>query len=83
MIGFVFCDNSVADMNDSVRVYGGLRVMRHHYDGATSLMERMEQIHNLFAGVGVEVARWLIGQDEHRIVDESTGNRHALLLAAG
>jgi hypothetical protein len=83
MIGFVFCDDTITHMNDSLRMYGSLRVMRYYHDGAASLMEGMEQIHNLFAGVGVEVARWLIGQDEHRIVDESTGDRHTLLLAAG
>ena len=83
MIGFVFCDDSVTDMNDSIGVYGGLRVMRHHHDGTASFMQRMEQIHNLIPRVGIEVACWLIGQDEHWIVDESPGDCHTLLLAAG
>jgi hypothetical protein len=38
MIGFVFCDAAIADMKDSIGVYGGLRVMRHHHDGTASLM---------------------------------------------
>src|SRR5215469_14112443 len=32
--------------------------------------------------VVVEVADWLVGEDERGIVDESPGNRDALLLAA-
>src|SRR5262249_59932813 len=30
----------------------------------------------------VEVADWLVGENERRIIDESSGNRDALLLAA-
>ncbi len=83
MIGFVFRNDTVTDMNNSIGMYGGLRVMRHHHDSTASFMEGMEQFHNLRAGMGVEVARWLIGQDQHRIVDESAGDCHTLLLAAG
>ena len=47
-----------------------------------SLAELLEQRHHLQAGVRVEVAGRLVGQDEARPVDQRAGDRHPLLLAA-
>jgi hypothetical protein len=44
---------------------------------------RFEQGDHLFAGVAVEVAGRLIGQNQRRLHDGGAGDRHALALAAG
>ena len=47
------------------------------------LVEPLENVHDLETGAAIEVAGRLIGEDDFRIVDERTGDRHPLLLAAG
>src|SRR5436190_2078029 len=46
-------------------------------------MQIAEQVQDLPAGLGVEVSRRLIGEEERRFVDQRAGDRHALALAAG
>ena len=42
-----------------------------------------KQRHDLQAGLGVQVAGGLVGQNDRRAVDQRPGNGHALALAAG
>ena len=57
--------------------------MRDHHDRrAAVLVDREEEIVNLRARRGVEVARRLVGQDELRLEDQRARQGHALLLAA-
>ena len=42
----------------------------------------MELGHNLFAGLGVEIAGGLVGQYQARLVEDGAGQDNALLLAA-
>ena len=46
-------------------------------------VELAEELHDLVAGLRVEVAGGLVGQDQLRVVDQRAGDGHALLLAAG
>ena len=41
-----------------------------------------EEIEDVAAGVGIEVASGFVGDDDFRIVDEGAGDGDALLLAA-
>ena len=43
----------------------------------------IEESHDLEAGLGVEVSRGLVGEDDRRIVDQSARDGDALALAAG
>ena len=52
-------------------------------DGVASLIKAFEQRHDLFAGLGIEVAGWLVGQDDRRIVDQRAGDCDPLALPAG
>ena len=52
---------------------------RHLFFGAKIL----EQLNDFAAGVGIEVAGGLIGQQQFRLVDEGAGDGDALLFAAG
>ena len=47
------------------------------------LLQSAEDPVDLVAGLGVELAGRLVGQDEERLLDQGPGDRHALLLAAG
>ena len=47
------------------------------------VLHRAEDLVDLVAGLGVELAGRLVGQDEHRLLDQGPGDGHALLLAAG
>ena len=57
--------------------------MRNHQDADTLVVQALEQLHDLFAGMGVERSGRLIGQQNFRIVDDRSCNRHSLFLAAG
>jgi len=83
MVGILFGDAPIAHMNHPVRMYGSLRVMSHHDNGAAPFMQGMEQFHDFLARLRIEVAGRFIRQDQHRIIDESPGNCHTLLLTAG
>src|SRR5574337_354790 len=64
-------------------VGGNVRLMRHQNDGDPRLpVQPLENRHNLGAGLRIEVAGRLIGQDGLRFVDQGPRNRHALLLAS-
>lgn len=52
-------------------------------DGRAGSVDFIEQGHNGFAVGRIEVAGWLVSEDEHRIVDHCACNGHPLLLAAG
>ena len=58
--------------------------MGHHDDGLPRIAAQgTEDFEHLDRGVGIEVAGRFVGHDELRIGDQRTGDRHALLLAAG
>ena len=52
-------------------------------DGDAFFVEFAEQRHDFFAGVAVEVAGRLVGEDQAGGVDQGAGDGDALLLAAG
>jgi hypothetical protein len=58
--------------------------VRDHHGRLPAVLNRLpQQLEDLAAGLGVEVAGRLVGEDDGRLRDESAGDRHALLLAAG
>jgi hypothetical protein len=58
-------------------------VVRRHKDRRAAAIDVEENVENVGARVGVEVAGRLIGQQHLWIVDERPRNRDALLLASG
>ena len=44
-------------------------------------VQRFEQQQDLFAGVGIEVACRLVGQDDRRVADQRPGKGHPLHLS--
>src|SRR5919107_593231 len=48
-----------------------------------SAVDPLQQQHDPLAGLGVEVAGGLVGEQDQRPVDERAGDRHPLLLTTG
>ena len=57
-------------------------LMGYYKNGGAALVDLGEQLDDLIAHFGVDVARRLVGDDERGVVDQSARKRHALLLAA-
>ena len=58
-------------------------VMGHEDQSLASFATRgRQQLRDITCVLIVEVADWLVGENEPRIVDEGPGNRDALLLSA-
>ena len=49
----------------------------------TQLVDALQQHHDLQGSLGVQVPRGLVGDDHAGVVDQSPGDGHPLLLAAG
>ena len=72
-----------ADVNRPVRERGDVGFVCHEHDGVARLVKLRKQRHDLGAGLRVEVAGRLVGQQDRWIVDERARDGHALALAAG
>ena len=80
---FVPDNHAIIDVQDAAGVLGDVGLMRHqdHRDALVDV-QLLEEAHHLGAGLGVQVAGRLVGQDDARIVHQRAGDGHALLLAA-
>src|SRR5450759_225483 len=72
---------SVKDSHDALSPRGHIALMGDEHDRATLIVQLREESEDIRAGVGVEVAARLVGQDERRIGDECPRNGDTLLLA--
>ena len=69
-------------MDDPAGVGGDVGVVGNDDDGLAPFVRPGQDVHDLFGGAAVELARGLVGQKELRVVDEGPADGHALLLAA-
>ncbi len=58
-------------------------VVRDHDDGLALCHQRLKDLKNRLRSHRVQVARRLVGNDDRRVVHQSSGNGDTLLLAAG
>src|SRR5271169_2857635 len=58
-----------------------LAVVGRDEDRGSAGIHFLEEGHDLLGHVRVEVARWLVGEEQDRLVDEGAGDGNALLLA--
>ena len=76
-------DPAVHNVDRAMCVGGHLGIVRHQHDGDPFGVELLEHPQDFHAGVRIEVAGRLVGQDQRRVVDQRTADRHPLLLSAG
>ena len=83
VIAHIRLDAAVAHAHRPPRPGGDVIFMGDHDDGFALVVELAQEPHDLVARVRVEIAGRLVRQNDMRIVDQGTGDGHALLLAAG
>ncbi len=75
---------AVEEAHDAAGLPGLRLVVGHHHDGAALLsVEAVEQLHDLDAHLGIQVAGRLVGEEDLRVARDGAGDGHALALAAG
>ena len=57
---------AVEEVYYAVGIVGVVLGVGYHDDGGALLVQFAEQVHHLLAVLGVEVTRWLVGQDDLR-----------------
>src|SRR3989442_3099267 len=80
LVGFDF---AVADMDDAVGVCGDIALVGDQNNCVALLVQPLEHAHDLFAGLGVEVAGRLVGQQNRGRINQRPRNGYALSLPAG
>ena len=73
---------TVADGHGTVGLGGDAGVVCYEHDGFAALLKSMEGLHYKRSGGGVQVSRWLIGQDDGWVINEGACDCDALHLAA-
>src|ERR1051325_2015890 len=76
-------DGAVDDLDAALRASGDARVVGDEDDGLVLRGELFEDGDDVAAGLRIEVAGRLVGEDERRIVDQSAGDGDSLALSAG
>ena len=72
----------IEQMNHPVRMICIPRIVRDHADRRATLMKLAEQIHHRLAVLGIEIAGWLVREQNRRIARDSSRHRDTLLLPA-
>ena len=75
-------DVPVFDADHTLRVLRDIGFVRHHHDGRAFAVQVVQQVHDLHAGDGIEIARRFVGQNQRRAIDQRAGDGDALLLPA-
>ena len=82
-VGCVVGHHAIHEMHDAPGIRRHVGFVRDHQHGdAVVHVEAPQQVHDLAAALGVEVAGGLVGQQHGRLGDDGAGDRHALLLSA-
>src|ERR1035437_529702 len=74
---------AVTQTDGAVGAFAHARIMRDENQGFAQGVQFIENLHDLHAGGGIEIAGGFIRENDERIVDQRAGDGHALLLAAG
>src|SRR6266403_1250413 len=71
-------------MHHAVEISGGFRIVRDHDDGLAKIFVQLPQhLQHDFRVFRIQVSRWLVGEENLRLIDDRPRDGHALLLAAG
>src|SRR5438309_2071516 len=74
-------NHSVAQADDALCKVGNVFFVGHQDHGIAGGMDLSKDIHDLVGGFGVEVTRWLVGEDDGGIIYQGAGNSHPLVLS--
>jgi hypothetical protein len=69
--------------NDLTRgIFSNIGFMSHENYRQTTLIQCLKHCHDLNTGTAIQVARWLIGQEERGTIDEGASYGNTLLLTS-
>ena len=75
---------AVQHVDDTAGVVGVARVVRDHDDRHPFVtIQPLQQIHDVFSSLIIEISSWLIREKERRIADQGAGDRGSLHFPAG
>src|SRR5438132_6121299 len=74
---------SIPNMNDARRLPRHIILMRDNDDRVAMVVQVAEEVEDLAAGLRVEVAGRLVGQQQRRLVHQRAGDGDALALSSG
>src|SRR5436190_13916401 len=80
---YVLLHLAVADVDDAMRVGGDVGLVRDEDDRVAPRVQPMEHLHDFLAGLRVEVAGRLVGEQDGRVVHQGARDGDALALTAG
>ena len=82
---FLVCyDTAVFNINNPfMHSIDQIFVMGHHDDGCSHMIDFIEKLHDFFRSHWIQISCRFIGNKKNRLVHQSPGNSHALLLATG
>ena len=76
-------DEAVFEVDGAVGEMGELLVVGDDDEGLSEFFAQLEEeLVQLVAVLGVEAARWFVGEDDGRVVDERSGYSHPLFLSS-
>ena len=76
-------DYAVSDMDDAIGVFGDIGFMGDQHNRVAFFMQVFHKPHDFAAGLRIQVAGGLVGQDNRRIINKGAGNGDALALSTG
>ncbi len=77
-------DLAIHEMDHSARVSRHIVFVSHHEDGDAALtVEFGDELHDLAAALGIEIASGFIGQEDGRVSDDGARDGDSLLLSTG
>lgn len=79
----VLNDPAVSEPNDSLAVASHIFFVCDDNNRLALRIQVLKQRHDLFGRARVQISCWFIPKNDHRIIDDRSGNRHPLLLSAG
>ena len=80
---FVAGDHAVFDVDDPISMLGNIGFVGDQNNRIALAVQVFHEFHNFIAGLRIQVAGRLVGQDDGWIIDQGAGNGDALALSAG
>ena len=82
-VSSLFADPPILHPDSPPRPFRHPRIVRHEQQRRPLISQFCQNIHNLRTAAAIKISRRFVRQNDGRVVDERTRNRHTLLLSAG
>jgi hypothetical protein len=80
---YVNLDATILYPHLTLRPVTDSRIVGHNNQGQPLIVQILHEVNNFLAGLSVKIAGRFVGEQNHRLHDNSPGNRDTLPLTAG